>query len=61
MFAAYNDGPGNFDKHTAGKRGLPPETAAYLAAISAEVSPAKPHRKPTRVAQASSTRLAFGS
>lgn len=61
MFAAYNDGPGNFDKHNAGKRDLPPETVAYLAAISAEVAPAKAHRKPTRVAQAAGPHLAFGS
>ncbi|MGN6517189.1 MAG: lytic transglycosylase domain-containing protein [Rhizomicrobium sp.] len=33
MFAAYNDGPGNFDKYRAGARGLPDETKAYLASM----------------------------
>jgi D-alanyl-D-alanine carboxypeptidase len=62
MFAAYNDGPGNFDKHTAGKRDLPPETVAYLAAISAEVGePAAKSRRRTRMAAAAHTRLAFGA
>ncbi len=51
LFAAYNDGPGNFDKHVAGKRGLPAETVAYLAAITANVAPPKPHHK-TRLATA---------
>jgi soluble lytic murein transglycosylase-like protein len=35
MFAAYNDGPGNFDHYLSGKRGLPAETVAYLADVSA--------------------------
>jgi membrane-bound lytic murein transglycosylase B len=39
MFAAYNDGPGNFDKHLAGKRGLPQETVAYLATLTSELGP----------------------
>lgn len=33
MFAAYNDGPGNFDKYRAGGRSLPDETRAYLASM----------------------------
>lgn len=43
MFAAYNDGPGNFDKAAAGKRGLPAETVAYLASITAELGPKHRH------------------
>jgi soluble lytic murein transglycosylase-like protein len=34
MFAAYNDGPTNFDKYLAGDRTLPPETVAYLSSLS---------------------------
>jgi hypothetical protein len=34
MFAAYNDGPGNFDRHLSGARDLPPETVAYLAQMT---------------------------
>ncbi|HEY8949638.1 MAG TPA: lytic transglycosylase domain-containing protein [Rhizomicrobium sp.] len=33
MFAAYNDGPGNFDKYRSGERSLPAETTAYLASM----------------------------
>lgn len=33
MFAAYNDGPGNFDKYRSGRRSLPEETRAYLASM----------------------------
>jgi membrane-bound lytic murein transglycosylase B len=38
MFAAYNDGPSNFDKYLAGGRALPPETIAYLAGLSNKLS-----------------------
>jgi membrane-bound lytic murein transglycosylase B len=34
MFAAYNDGPGNFDKHLSNGRALPAETVAYIAGIT---------------------------
>jgi soluble lytic murein transglycosylase-like protein len=34
MFAAYNDGPANFDKYLAGGRTLPVETVAYLSSLS---------------------------
>lgn len=33
MFAAYNFGPGNFDKYRAGTLSLPAETVAYLATM----------------------------
>lgn len=36
MFAAYNDGPGNFEQHLVGKRALPSETVAYVADITAQ-------------------------
>jgi soluble lytic murein transglycosylase-like protein len=35
MFAAYNDGPGNFDAYLQTGNGLPAETVAYLANITA--------------------------
>lgn len=41
MFAAYNDGPGNFDDYVSGKRTLPAETVNYLADLSAELSPGR--------------------
>ena len=44
MFAAYNDGPGNFDRYMVGKRGLPAETVAYLANVSATLG-VHPHRR----------------
>jgi Transglycosylase SLT domain len=37
MFAAYNDGPGNFDDHLHGHAKLPAETRNYLKAITAEL------------------------
>jgi len=36
LFAAYNDGPGNFDLHLSGKRDLPAETVAYVAGVTGE-------------------------
>jgi soluble lytic murein transglycosylase-like protein len=47
MFAAYNDGPGNFDRHLAGSHTLPPETVAYLDTITAELGDA-PRSKRSR-------------
>ncbi|HEY5337971.1 MAG TPA: lytic transglycosylase domain-containing protein [Rhizomicrobium sp.] len=37
MFAAYNDGPANFDKYLAGGRTLPIETIAYLSSLSGKL------------------------
>jgi soluble lytic murein transglycosylase-like protein len=34
MFAAYNAGPGRFDAFLAGRKALPDETLAYLAAVA---------------------------
>lgn len=39
MFAAYNDGPGNFDKYRGGGRSLPAETVAYLASMTENLDP----------------------
>ncbi len=36
MFAAYNDGPANFDLHLSGKRDLPAETVAYVAGVTGQ-------------------------
>lgn len=41
MFAAYNDGPGNFDRYLAGKRQMPLETVNYLSDLSAALAPGK--------------------
>jgi soluble lytic murein transglycosylase-like protein len=61
MFAAYNDGPGNFDQHLEGKRALPAETVAYLAAIGTELAPApRPHRKFHRFAANATARESLG-
>jgi soluble lytic murein transglycosylase-like protein len=38
MFAAYNDGPANFDKYLSGGRTLPAETVAYLSSLSNRLS-----------------------
>ena len=48
MFAAYNDGPGNFDEHLAGHRALPAETVAYLDALSSELGAAPRSRRGRR-------------
>lgn len=47
MFAAYNDGPANFDKYLAGDRTLPAETVAYLSSLSNRLSDdaARPRRR----------------
>jgi len=37
MLAAYNAGPGRADAYAAGRRGLPAETIAYVAAIAPEL------------------------
>jgi soluble lytic murein transglycosylase-like protein len=38
MFAAYNQGPGNFERYTQQGRRLPRETRDYLAAITGKVT-----------------------
>lgn len=53
MFAAYNDGPGNLEKHLAGGRELPAETVNYLANITAHLESDRVHRRRSRA-----TRLA---
>jgi soluble lytic murein transglycosylase-like protein len=46
MFAAYNDGPGNFDQYLAHRREMPAETVSYLADLSAALGPVKTgHRR----------------
>jgi hypothetical protein len=42
MFAAYNDGPGNYEASLRGDRVLPEETKNYLAQLSANLSDAAP-------------------
>ena len=37
MFAAYNDGPGQYEGHLQGGRALPAETKAYIAGITASI------------------------
>lgn len=37
LFAAYNHGPGNFERHLSTGRALPRETRDYLAAVTADV------------------------
>jgi soluble lytic murein transglycosylase-like protein len=39
LFAAYNAGPARFARHLASGRGLPAETLAYAAALSASAEP----------------------
>lgn len=54
MLAAYNAGPGRADAYAAGRRGLPAETIAYVAAIAlaigasgdASLAPAPPPASP---------------
>jgi len=54
MLAAYNAGPGRADAYAAGRRGLPAETIAYVAAIApaigassvASLAPAPPASAP---------------
>src|SRR5678815_1732774 len=41
LFAAYNHGPGNFEKHLQGRSALPRETRNYVAAVVATVAGAK--------------------
>lgn len=39
LFAAYNAGPGTYSAHLAGRRRLPSETVAYVAAVAGRASP----------------------
>jgi soluble lytic murein transglycosylase-like protein len=50
MFAAYNDGPGNFDKYRDGGRSLPAETVAYLASMTENLDPPRRARIRSRSA-----------
>lgn len=42
MLAAYNAGPGTFERYLAGQRGLPDETRRYVAAIAPRIRHASP-------------------
>lgn len=58
MFAAYNDGPTNFDRYLSGDRTLPAETVAYLSSLSNRLSDdaVRPRRRHfTREARVSSS------
>jgi len=50
MFAAYNDGPGNFDKYRSGVRSLPAETTAYLAGMKQNLDAPKRSKNRSRSA-----------
>lgn len=50
MFAAYNDGPGNFDKYRSGARSLPAETTAYLASMKQNLGAPKRSKNRSRSA-----------
>jgi soluble lytic murein transglycosylase-like protein len=50
MFAAYNDGPGNFDKYRSAGRSLPAETVAYLASMTENLDPPRRARIRSRSA-----------
>jgi len=48
MFAAYNAGPGRYSAYLSGRRGLPVETRAYVAAVARPNGvPAGIRRQPT--------------
>lgn len=46
MLAAYNAGPGRADAYAAGRRGLPAETVAYVAAIAPQLGAAREDSAP---------------
>lgn len=50
MFAAYNFGPGNFDKYRAGTLSLPAETVAYLATMKEKLDARRRSRARSRAA-----------
>jgi soluble lytic murein transglycosylase-like protein len=57
MLAAYNAGPGRADAYAAGRRGLPAETVAYVAAIAPALgAPAAPSAAMARTAELPSWR-----
>ncbi len=59
MLAAYNAGPGRADAYAAGRRGLPAETVAYVAAIAPALgAPAGPSAAMARTAEPPSWRSA---
>ena len=59
MLAAYNAGPGRADAYAAGRRGLPAETVAYVAAIAPALgAPAAPSSAMARTAEPPSWRSA---
>jgi soluble lytic murein transglycosylase-like protein len=41
LFAAYNAGPGTYSAHLAGRRRLPSETVAYVAAVAGRAPPGR--------------------
>jgi soluble lytic murein transglycosylase-like protein len=43
LFAAYNDGPGNYERHLHKGRDLPKETVDYLASVTAHADAAAGH------------------
>jgi len=51
MFAAYNDGPGNYEASLRGDHELPKETQSYLASITAHLGADPPRRRRARVGE----------
>jgi soluble lytic murein transglycosylase-like protein len=46
LFAAYNAGPERYSAYLSGRRGLPAETRAYVAAVARPKSAPAPRRPP---------------
>jgi soluble lytic murein transglycosylase-like protein len=51
FLAAYNAGPGRYERHLATGRPLPDETRAYIAALAPMISPAPTKVQPNAVAR----------